>query len=328
MGHHGHGHISNQIHHPGLKHQNVLHVIGVVSNPARFHSRYRLAREWIEAMQKTPNVKLHVVECAFGDREFEVTQPLCDWQLQLRTKSEIWNKESMINLGVRYLLPPDWKYVAWVDMDVFFRNPNWAQEALHQMQHHPVIQPWSEAIDLGPNGEALELHQSFCSLVAKGIRKRKKHHEPYIKYLGHPGYAWACTRLFYEQTYGLIDFAILGSGDHQMACAMINEVDGTINDGMSNGFKMSCREWQARAFRACKGNVGYVKGAIEHAWHGPKKNRFYCERWLLLTKHQYNPAIHLTRDDQGMIQLVPEMYALEADIRAYNRSRQEDSIDL
>lgn len=37
---------------------------------------------------------------------------------------------------------------------------------------------------------------------------------------GHTGYVWACTRYFWENVGGLMDFCILGSADHNMALAM------------------------------------------------------------------------------------------------------------
>jgi hypothetical protein len=261
-------HLVNHINNGGLRTDNTLHVIGVVTNTARYHSRYRLAREWREHMEATPCVKLHMVEAAFGDRHHEVTT---ENDLQLRTRSEIWIKENLINLGVRYLLPRDWRYVAWVDADVFFRDPNWAQETLHQLQHFELVQPWQQASDLGHHGNILHVHQSFGYLHQQGIRKQRWTGEPYP--YGHSGFAWAATRDFWEATGGLLDCCILGSADHHMAWGSIGEVDSTIHRGMSAGFFRECERWQRSAVRATDKQVGFTPGRIEHGFHGAKVNR-------------------------------------------------------
>src|ERR1700677_540786 len=96
-------HIVNQITHNELRTDNTLHVIGVVSNPARWHSRYRLTREWIKATAATKCVHLTIVEAAYGDRQFEIE---CDGsfdKIEVRIQSNAWIKESMINLAFRHL---------------------------------------------------------------------------------------------------------------------------------------------------------------------------------------------------------------------------------
>lgn len=317
-------HLANHIKHHAPQGNQTLYVIGVISNPVRYHSRYRLAREWMKAMEATPHVRLCMVEAAFGDRHHEVTDSSNPWHHQVRTNSEIWIKENMINLGVRHLLPKDWKYLAWIDCDVFFRDPNWALETIQQLQHYPVVQPWQDCIDLGHSGTILERHESFGSLVSRGIRRQKKPHEPYK--FGHPGFAWACTRAFWEAIGGVMDFAILGSGDHHMACGMVNEVDLSMHDQMSESFKRRAREWQAKAYRFTHGIIGHVATMCEHKFHGPKKRRYYRERWNILTEYQYNPERDLTYDAQGVLHLIGKPN-LEQAIRKYNRSRFEDSIE-
>src|SRR6516162_7377922 len=112
-------HVVNAIKHHELAGDNTLHVVAPISNSARYHSRYRIFRDWADAMKATANVQLHVVELAFGDRKFEVTGvDKGASELQLRSSHELWYKENLINLGVRHLLPTNWRYVAWVDGDV------------------------------------------------------------------------------------------------------------------------------------------------------------------------------------------------------------------
>lgn len=322
-------HLVNHIQSPELRNENTLHVIGVISNPVRYHSRYRLAREWIHEMAKTPHVKLTLVECAFGDRQHELMELCQDLKIDyvpLRTRSEIWIKENMINIGYKHITVrhPGAKYFAHVDCDVHFSHHGWAQEALHQLQHFAVIQPWSDCMDLGPSGEVLQHFRSFGSQHQKRIRKQMHPSQPYQ--YAHSGYAWCWRREFWERVQGLMDYAILGSADHHMAFAMVGEVKNTIHKGMSKGFFERCFEWQDSAMEITKKEVGFCKGTITHSFHGPKNRRYYRERWQILIDHKYDPKKDIMYDSAGVIRLKGKP-DLEQAIRLYNRSRHEDSIE-
>lgn len=322
--------IENAINHHELVSDSTLHVVSVISNTQRFHSRYRIFRDWVKKMEATPNVKLYVVEIAFGDRHFEVTDKNNPAHLQLRTNYELWHKENMINLGVRHLLPRDWKYVAWIDGDVSFNNPNWALETIQQLQHVHVIQPWSECVDLGPKGNVMRTHTSFSNLISHGIIPHApadgNYYEPVSGFkAGHPGYAWACTRYFWENAEGLLDFAILGSADMNMAWGLIGKINKSYHGRLSDGFKRMCSDWQRRSYRITNGQLGYVPGMIQHEFHGPKKSRFYKERAQVLVDHKFDPMVDLRRNTQGLW-ILHNKPGLTADIRNYMASRDEDSV--
>lgn len=321
-------HLVNHIKNSGLRGDNTLHVVGVIQNAVRYHSRYRLFREWVAEMLLTPNVKLYVVEATYGDRLPECSPHNGEYEyLNVKTSSEIWLKEPLINLAVDELLPSNWKYMGWVDCDIHFRNRNWAQEALHQMQHYNIIQPWSDVADLNFFGEIHGHWKSFGSLCAK--KKKVWHGKGHNGYdYGHTGMAWCCTRYFYENVRNLIDFCIIGAGDHHMAWACLGKVKETIHQGMCEDYYQECFAWQRRAVRACSGLVGYVPGRIEHFHHGPKSSRRYWGRWDILIQNDYNPRTDIAYDSQGVVVLCgANKNALERDIMTYNRGRNEDSIE-
>ena len=111
--------------------EDKLHVIAVVSNPCNFKIRYKLTEEFMKRMEKEPNVIAYLVELVYGDQPFGVTESDNKRHLQLRTDAPpLWHKENMINLGVKYLLPPDWKAFAWIDADIEFESAHWALDAL------------------------------------------------------------------------------------------------------------------------------------------------------------------------------------------------------
>jgi len=191
-------HLVNHIKHPGLYGDNTLHVIGVIQNAPRYHSRYRLFRQWVKEMLETPNVKLYVVEAVYGHRHGECGPENGEFgYLKVHTNSEIWLKENLINLGVKHLLPVDCKYVCWSDCDIHFINPNWAQESLHQLQHYQIIQPWKDALDLAFDGGVMQHFTSCGYFSAKHIPQHPSGRPYNGTKFGHVGYAWACTRFWY-----------------------------------------------------------------------------------------------------------------------------------
>lgn len=334
-------HLAISHRHTDLRGDSTLHVVAAVSNPARYQSRYRLARGFIEEMRATPNVKLYVAEAAFGDRHHEVTEssvcgpeadridhhPRC---LQVRTKSEIWNKEALLGLTEERLLPRDWRYIAWVDADVTFADPRWALETIHQLQHHAVVQPWRQALDLGPHGEVMKVFESFgykCQTGGQRFAGQPAHYSS----AGHPGYAMACTRAWWEAVGGLPEFAILGSGDRHVAFGCVGEGGRSVAWGAKRGvaekipgYVRTVEAYGKRAHAATgPAGVGYTEGVLSHHYHGSKAARGYSSRWEILAKHGFDPDTDLTKDDQGLIQLVgkPE---LDYEISKYNRARCED----
>lgn len=327
-------HLVDHITRPQLQSDNTLYVIGVCSNPARWHSRYRVAREWIAHMLATPNVHLIIVEAAFGDRQHELspTEGQNYTFIPVRVKSETWIKESMIMLGMKHAIVKfNAMYLDWHDMDVFHRDPYWAQEALHQLQHFEILQPWADCADLNFQGGITRHFRSFGFQHQRGGPKQKHPSQKYYEY-AHSGFAWSCTRKFAEFMWGagdsngpLMNWAILGSADHHMAFACIGETKDTIHKMMHPSFFRKCYEWENRAMMVTKGDVGFVPGRIEHVFHGPKNRRYYRERWQVLVDHKYDPDTQLWTDEQGITTLYGN-HKLEHAIRKYNRSRFEDDI--
>ena len=316
-----------------------FYVIAVMTNPERFKTRPRLFREFVERM-KREKVNLIIAEAAFGDRDFEVTDASDPTHIQLRTNSEIWHKENLINIAMSRL-PSTFKYVAWIDADIAFLNPNWVSDTIAELHHHEVVQLFSDAIDGGPRGEVMTVFKSFCFCY-------KTHLPPLgaVKLDGsgtgsylpdgskaspgtywHPGYAWAATKNAINILGGLIEFAILGSADHHMACCLIGDAKRSLPASIHKNYVDMVNAYQERALRLHK-SIGYVPGTIYHYWHGKKVDRKYNDRWKILQITKFDPVVHLHRDYQGLLVLHPSHQELRDKIREYFCGRNEDSVDL
>lgn len=316
-----------------------FYVIAVVSNPVRYASRYRLFQEF-QAHMADMGAKLLVVEQAFGNRPFTLTERDREDHLQFRTDCELWHKENMINLAIEYLCQwkPDWKYVAWIDADVTFQRRDIITETVQQLQHYDFVQMWSHVADLGPKGEIVKQDVSFMyqyhmngmspPKTAKGVPSKYGYGTKESGYFWHPGYAWAARRSALDKVR-LFDKGILGSSDHHMAMALVGKGELSVPTGLSQAYYDAVRTWEQLATINIRRNVGFVPGTITHGWHGPKTKRKYTERWDVLRKSQFDPHRDLVRDAQGLYRLNDFMdersIRLRDDIRLYFRDRDEDS---
>jgi hypothetical protein len=83
-----------------------LHVIAVVSNPCLYTRRYILMNEFIKRMEmEESHVTLYVVELAYKDQKFVITNAKNKNHLQIRAEIPLWHKENMVNMAVKKLLP-------------------------------------------------------------------------------------------------------------------------------------------------------------------------------------------------------------------------------
>lgn len=306
-----------------------------------YETRYRHFKKVYQELLQTPHVRVTVVEMAFGERPFVIAETGNPRHLQVRCRDELWHKENLINLGLK-ILPEDMKYVCWMDADIsFVKRETWAKETIEALQHYVIVQPWSHAIDLGPNGESINepskgsVYTSFCYCLNTG-----KDMYPTSNYYGdkvfypHSGYVWAARREFFEKVGKLLEVAILGAGDHHMAWSLLGLAEKTFPGGKKAPlpeYRKEVYSWQDRAVKYVKQNIGYVPGTIYHYFHGKKSDRKYSNRWQVLVDFEFNPVTDLYKDWQGLWRLrvdCPRQIKLRNGIRDYMGGRNEDSVDV
>ena len=317
-----------------------LYVICPIFNPVRYRTRWVLFNKFRAMVEKT-EAQLIVIEAAFGNREFSVTEKNNPWHIQLRTSTEIWTKESLINIAMQHLSRqvPDWKYVAWIDGDVSFARPDWVGETIQQLQHYQIVQMFSEAQDLDVEYNPLARHKGFVYCHINGYKVqtfgeslygKKKEGVKYPEYnLWHSGYAWAARREAMDNLGGLIDWGIAGAGDAHMAKSLVGDGADSVHPEISDGYRNMILEWQTRCDMHIRRNIGYVSGLLLHYFHGAKSNRKYWDRWRILVDNKFDPRYDLKKDTQGLYQLVDRgtdrSIKLRDQIRAYMRGRDEDN---
>lgn len=301
--------------------EDKLHVIAVVSNPCLYATRYILMREFIKRMEMDePNVILYVVELAYKNQRFIITDEKNKRHLQLRAEHALWHKENMINLGVKYLLPKTWKAMAWIDADVEFENASWATDTLKLLNgSKDIVQLFSHCIDMNKQQEAMNF---FASFGYQYVKKNQYNYNSSSINFWHPGYAWACTRKAFDRMDGLYDRGILGAGDNIVAMCLIGKGERSVYYIGTDEYKRSILEYQKKCSNL---RLGYVPGIIRHYFHGFKKNRRYMERWEILIKHQYDPYIHVYKNNIGLLLPTKDCSTdFLGDIMNYFEERNED----
>jgi hypothetical protein len=297
---------------------DTLHVITVISNVCNFRRRYELMENFIKNMEQFSNIKLYVVELAYGDQEFKITSESNPCHLQLRVKYALWHKENIINLGIKKLLPVDWKAVAWIDGDIEFENINWVSDTLKILTKFDLVQLFTTSFDLDENNIPMTIFQSFGYKYCNG---EKFQHNRGVNYW-HPGYAWACRRDFYEKIGGLYDKGIVGSGDYILTQGILKSI--ACGDKNLKNFYDDVKKYVDR-ISSLDVILGYVPGNIRHYFHGSKKNRKYIERNQILLKYDYNPSNIIKYDDNGILvptENMPDNFI--NDILDYFRQRNDD----
>ena len=152
---------------------SALWVITSFFNPAGYRRRLQNYRQFRAAL----HVPLAAVELSFNG-VWELEKHDADILMRVTDGDVMWQKERLLNLAVRQL-PPDCEFVAWIDADVLMQDPDWSQQAVAALASVPLVQLFSEARDLGPDGEIPEsCLPSVAALALQGdsvFGPRKKH---------------------------------------------------------------------------------------------------------------------------------------------------------
>lgn len=315
-----------------------LHVIVPLFNPIRYVTRYNLFKEFIKHAEDSGAV-VWVPEIAFGERPFEFDASVTNvTHIKLRSSHEIWHKETAINIAASKL-PLDAKYIAWVDGDITFLNPDWVHETIQQLQHYPVVQMFTDSVDAGSSGEFLSSFEGFAASYLRGRPLPTDHQGPSAYYnapyyafpyygkggFWHPGYAWGYRREAWDTLGGMLDINLVGGGDYQMALSLIGLGEVSLPEGSTANYRNAILNWQYHALDLKK-NIGHVPGTIVHHWHGKKAKRGYFDRWKILTDNNFDPTADIRRDTQMLWALTGNKPQLRDDLRSYFRSRCEDEV--
>jgi hypothetical protein len=298
-----------------------LAVVCCYFNPCHYASKlknYKLFREGIEGV----GVKILTVELAFGEDCFELEG--FEDILFLRTGEDnvMWQKERLLNIGIRQLINENYEKIAWLDADVVFENDNWANYLSQELDKYPLCQVFeeinfkkSENIEVSVKGCIKDLHERRSLSNMRSVT----------------GFGWAARADILKKVM-LFDFAILGGGDALISYASFFN-HPHWRDYLSNLLVIKSMpwylfqdylEWAKKWGSLIKGRVGYVETKIKSLYHGEIKKRQYRLRDEILLKYAYNPRIDIMNGVNGIFEWNSDKLELHKEIKNYFYTRMED----
>ena len=308
----------------------MLWAITSYFNPSGFRRRlenYRIFRSRLP-------VPLLCVELSFTDR-FELGPADADTLIQLRGQAVLWQKERLLNVGLR-ALPATCEAVAWVDCDVVFETAEWPQRAVEALRDYRLVQLFHARCNLertagSDRPEAGLVESQAVSLGYKLATGRAtpddvRRSDAPLALASTAGLAWAARRELLAR-HGIYDACILGTADRVMAAAALGRFDYGREAILMNGRQWQhYRLWSDPFFKSVQGRVGYVEGRAFHLWHGELSDRRYHERHEGLGRYNFDPFADVALDAGGPWRWNSDKPAMHNYVRDYFAQRDEDGV--
>lgn len=304
-------------------------VLTTYFNPAHYKSRPRNHKTYADYMRQQ-NVNLCVLEQAFGDDDFEL--PDEPNTVRMRGRSVLWPKERMLNHALT-LLPPECKYVAWVDGDVLFPDPTWADQAAAKFEAGADILQLFEQVKHLPPGH--DKYQGDTIMTERGLVWQSKSYPDFIdlrkknKLLyATTGFAWAGRREMFDRAGGFYDKHVLGANDNVIidCCLDTFQLHHYFRAGSGTPLLADMMDWALNKFGTGH-RADYLPLTLYHLFHGAKKNRGYLSREDILKQHNYDPATDI-KVENNVYEWATDKPGLHEDVKNYFSSRREDSDEL
>lgn len=273
---------------------------------------------------------LVAVELSFNGA-FELGPGDADVLVQLHGGDIMWQKERLLNIGLRHL-PAGCRNVAWLDCDVIFENDDWMVRANQALETSAIVHLFDERHDLDPdvetesrptpNAEPTAFSSIYKLVTGQAAPDQFSRMGVVGALRSTNGLAWAGRRDVLDR-HGLYDACIVGAGDKATTCAALGRLDDAIVAHRMNAKRAEHFVSWARPFaEMVQGAVGYIPGRIFHLWHGNLKHRQYAERpaWL----EGFDPFTDIALHRNGCWRWSSKKQDLHARIRRYFESRHED----
>ena len=266
-------------------------------NPASFKSRDSTYHNWLEYLGPLQS-KLTTVELAFDDDD-----PISD-DIVVRKRREasvMWQKERLINYAASQTRGD---YIAWIDHDLVFENPNWINDAIAILERgYDVVQLFASVVYVNADGS---FNRSKPS-VTKSAN-------------GAPGGAWITTRKVFERVGGLPDSDVVGGADQTFASGVLKSLRIDFLRSYPDALLRRNTEW-IEAVGGLK--TTFLNTRVTHLWHGQDKNRQHTTRCNLLK--DFDPARDLRIEDGVYVWTDQAPENLKQSVLKYFQDRAEDS---
>jgi hypothetical protein len=299
-------------------------------NPLHYKSKlvnFRIFRERL-------HMPLVAVELAYGPK-FELQPEDAEILVQLRGTAVMWQKERLLNVALE-ALPSTCRLVAWLDCDIFFASPDWAERARSLLHQFELIQLFRQVHNLGTRWRPVEDFDFYSEVefTRPGAVHTLSSGVPAAVCIGHQledrrmtcanGFAWGAQRKFMQQ-HGFYDACIVGGGDRAMVCAAHHCFEELVQRHRMNGpAQEHYVRWAESFYDNVRAQMGFLDTEIYHLWHGDTGLRRTRMRHEGLQRFQFDPHTDLALDENGAWRWNSNKYEMHDYLRSYFASRLED----
>lgn len=248
----------------------MLAVVTNYYNPSESSVKYENFKTFRNGMKGLP---LFIVEATFGNQNFSIEDAL-----HVKCQSVLWQQYRLVNHVIESL-PNEYDKVVWVDADILFDDPDWYRKMDEALDHHNIIQSFSDITLLNKDTTPGEQRRSVakvaldnavnCNSLAECLDLSKKFAS---------GFTWGLQRDIVEK-HGIYNYWITGSDDIAFVIAIWGDWDNPFMNRMNPKMQRHYFEWAKPFHDYVNGNVGCLDGHIRHLWHG---DRNYRKRWRCL----------------------------------------------
>lgn len=272
-------------------------------NPIEYQN---IVRNYWMFREDLKDVDLHTIELSFGNK-IEIEDAV---HIKGSQEHVMWQKERLLNVLIEQL-PAKYDKIAWVDGDILFDNKNWVEDAEKALDEYPLIQLFEKGTSTDAN---LDPASSKPGIVAAGKATNA----------AQPGFAWAARRETLEKCGGLLDTHIMGGGDNMMYFAAMGMFSTYMLTRTNIEWRQAYLKWAAKFYREVKANVGYIPGNVMHLYHGTYADRQYVERWMILSRNEFNPEEDIKINEDGIWEWASDKPDLHDSVAEYFAERKED----
>ena len=299
-------------------------------NPQRYKNKIENYRKFRNSIKKQ-GLELLTVELAFGNDDFELKHNEADKIVRVRCNSVMWQKERLLNIGLKNL-PEDCDKIAWLDADIIFLNKNWVSETSKLLEDYAIVQPFSCCVRLPKGNPKLNLAVLeegrlegekqkgvvFAFISSHGL----KSFNDFVKF--HPGFAWAGRKKIFDEL-GFYDKLVAStSSDTLMAFSFLKNLF-KFNLRIYHGkIKSDSEAWSGKMYEKTSGSVYYDDGTVLHLFHGSMNNRLYGEVDKLMSECNYDPNKDIKLNKSCCWEWTGNNKALEAKVKNYFKTRNEE----
>lgn len=305
------------------KRENIKDLAAVCCyfNPCRYSSKLENYKIFRQGIGKA-GVKLLTVELAFGDNPYELSGFPDVFQIRTGKENIMWQKEALLNMGIKKLIRDGYKKIAWLDADIVFEDDTWAADLSKELDKHRVVQVFSEIYrerdrDIGAYSFGCAKHRQVFNEISAEVAR--------------PGGGWA-ARLSVLENVALYDCAIVrGENDVLIFYAsLLRDMELTETfikyryfTKLTLPLLMHYRKWARQWYGAVQGSVGFINHKIKILYHGKIKNRRYGD-YDIYKNHHFDPEKDIKIGESGAFEWASNKPEFQKEVMEYFYSRKED----